>query len=141
MRKQTIAAVVLGIAGLALTSPAFARDNGSDPGAPVKFDTTVGTIREVPEGNPLPGLHIDAQVNGRVTDIYIAPLGFANRYGVKVAKGEYVRVVGTTPSGQNDTVLAREITTGNYDRSHAIFRPTQTIYLRNDQGPLWDGTN
>jgi hypothetical protein len=31
----------------------------------------------VPAGNPLPGLHLDAKVKGRVMDIYIAPADFA----------------------------------------------------------------
>jgi hypothetical protein len=64
-------------------------------------------------------------------------MDFAMRYGVKVSKGEYIRVLGTLQAGDADVVLAREITTGNYDQAHNIFRPTLTIYLRNDEGPLW----
>jgi len=137
MRKATIPALVFGgMAAFALAAPAMARDIVLS-GGPVKFDTTAGVVREVPAGQPLPGIHIDAKVNGRATDIYIAPVDFAMRYGVKVSKGEYIRVVGTLNAGEADVVLAREITTGNYDAAHNIFRPTLTIYLRNDEGPLW----
>ena len=137
MRKATIPVLVFGgLAALALASPVMARDNAVGAG-PVKIDTIAGTVREVPAGNPLPGLHIDAKVNGRATDVYIAPEDFAQRYGVKITKGEYIRIVGTLESGDSDVVLAREITTGNYDQARNIFRPTLTIYLRNDQGPLW----
>ena len=139
MRKETIGALVLfGLAGFALAAPAAAKDIGVAPGAQVRFDTTVSAIHEVPAGNALPGLHIEAKVNGRATDIYLSPMDFAVRYGVKVAKGDYVRIAGTA---QGDTVLAREITTGLYDERHNIFRPNLTIYLRNDDGPFWVETS
>jgi hypothetical protein len=135
MRKATIPALVFGgLAAFAFAAPAMAKDIVLNPGGAVKFDATAGTVREVPAGNPLPGIHFDAKVNGRLTDVYLAPTDFAVRYGVKVSKGEYVRIVGVQ---KGDVVLAREITTGVYDEAHNIFRPTLTIYLRNDEGPLW----
>jgi hypothetical protein len=142
MRKETIGAIVLcGLAGFAFAAPAAAKDIVFSPGALVKFDVSVNAVREVPAGNPLPGLHIDAKVNGRATDIYLAPVDFAIRYGVKVAKGDYLRIVGFTLPGAPDTILTREITTGLYDAAHNIFRPTLTIYLRNDDGPFWVENN
>jgi hypothetical protein len=128
--------VLLGLAGLAFAAPA-AKDITVLPGGQVRFDTSVNAIREVPAGNPLPGLHIDVKVNGHAEDVYISPVNFAMRYGVKVAKGDYVRIVGSATAGDPDTILAREITTGLYDPAHNVFRPTLTIYLRNDEGPLW----
>jgi hypothetical protein len=137
MRKATLGTMVLcGLAGLALAAPAMAKDVVL-PGGLIKFDASVNAVRTVAAGNPLPGLHIDAKVNGHETDIYIAPADFATRYGVKVAKGDYVRIVGSMRTGDVDSVLAREISTGLYDAAHNIFRPTLTIYLRNDEGPLW----
>src|ERR1019366_9085331 len=128
MRKATIPALVFGgLAAFAFTVPAMAKDIVLS-GGPVKFDAIAGAVREVPAGNPLPGIHVDAKVNGRATDIYIAPTDFAMRYGVKISKGEYVRVAGTLKAGDADVVLAREITTGNYDQAHNVFRPTLTIY-------------
>ena len=137
MRKATLGTLVLcGLAGLAFAVPASAKDVVL-PGGQVKFDASVNAVRTVAAGNPLPGLHIDAKVNGHETDIYIAPADFASRYGVKVAKGDFVRIVGSLRAGEVDSVLAREISTGLYDAAHNIFRPTLTIYLRNDEGPLW----
>jgi hypothetical protein len=137
MRKATLGTMVLfGLAGLALGAPASVKDIAL-PGGQVRFDASVNAVRTVPAGNPLPGLHVDAKVNGHETDIYIAPADFASRYGVKVAKGDYVRIVGTAQAGDVDTILAREISTGLYDAAHNIFRPTLTIFLRNDEGPLW----
>src|SRR5690242_11699862 len=78
-----------GVAGLALASPATAKDEAS---APVDFYVTVGATHQVPEGNPLPGLHVDAKVKGRTMDIYIAPMNFVNRYEVKVSRGDEMHI-------------------------------------------------
>jgi RecB family exonuclease len=124
------------VAGFALALPVAAKDVAI--GAAVDVRTTVNAVREVPAGNPLPGLHIDAKVKGRLVDIYIAPVDFARRYDVKVAKGQDVHIVGTeVKEGEVDVVLAREITTGAIDRLTGIFHENMTIYLRNDEGPLW----
>ena len=115
--------MLYGIAGLVLATPAATRNRAVD------FYATVGAVREVPVGNPLPGLHLDAKVNGRATDIYIAPMDFVARYEVSFSAGEEVHVIGSqTGSGETDTVLAREITAGVYNR--------KTLYLRNDDGPF-----
>src|SRR5579863_903832 len=128
--------VVCGVAASALTLPAVARDNG---GTPIDVRTVITGVHEVPAGNPLPGLHAEAKVKGKVVDIYIAPMDFVKKYDVKVAKGEEVHLVGTeTAEGSEDVVLSREITTGSLDRRTGIFHENMTIYLRNDAGPLWE---
>ena len=138
MRRTNISTmVVCGLAAFGLSVPAVAKDIAFNPGEPVRFEATVNDVREVPAGNPLPGIHVDAKINGRVEDIYLAPADFAAKYGVKVTKGQYISITGTVKDGDAGTVLGREITTGNYDPAHNIFRPTMTIYLRNDSGPLW----
>lgn len=125
--------VLCGLAGSALAIPAFAAEN-----AAIDIHTTVTGVREVPAGNPLPGLHVDAKVKGRVLDIYIAPMDFVKKYDVKVAKGEDVHIIGTEEAeGDADVVLTREITTGAVDKRTGIFHENMTIYLRNDAGPLW----
>jgi hypothetical protein len=137
MKKQTIVAMALcGMAGFAVAASAAAKDEVSQ-GGPVDFYVSVNATREVPAGNPLPGLHIDANVKGRMTDIYIAPMSFVNRYEVKVSRGDEVHIVGTeTNSGNADVVLAREITRGKYNRG--VFHPEMTHYLRNNDGPFWE---
>jgi hypothetical protein len=60
------------------------------------------------------------------------------KYEVKARKGDEVHIVGTeAKSGDADVVLAREITTGSIDKRTGIFHEDMTIYLRNDEGPLW----
>ncbi len=128
--------VLCGLAGFALAMTAAAKDVVLNTA--VDVETTVAAMREVPAGNPLPGLHIDANVKGRVVDVYISPMDFATRYGVKFSKGAYVHIVGTqVRSGAADVVLARAISTGSVDKRTGIFREDMTIYLRNDEGPLW----
>jgi hypothetical protein len=49
-----------------------------------------------------------------------------------------VHIVGTpVKSGEADVVLARAITTGSIDKRTGLFHEDMTIYLRNDDGPLW----
>jgi hypothetical protein len=104
------------------------------PSGAVEFITTVTAVREVPAGNPLAGLHLDANVNGRAVDIYIAPVDFVVKYEVKIAKGNDVRIAGTQAG---DVMLARELNIGSYSRSDKLFRTKLTVYLRNDDGPFW----
>ncbi len=138
MKTRTVFAICCGVAGLALSSAASA---GTLPGAvnqgePVDVVTTVADVREVPAGNPMPGLHVDAKVNGKMMDIYIAPMGFVTKYGVKVAKGNDIHIAGTQQKvGEADEVVAREIETGV--ETHGAFHPKLTIYLRNADGPFW----
>ena len=137
MKKGTIFAMFCGVAGLALASPAAAKDmTALNPGAPVDVMTTVNAIREVPAGNPLPGLHLDAKVNGRAMDIYIAPMNFVMKFGINFNKGSDVHITGTLNKvADTDVVLAREIETGVQTKGG--FRPNLTIYLRNADGPFW----
>jgi len=127
-------AVFMGVAGLALAGgPKVPVVNTA---APVDFMAPVNAIREVPAGNPMPGLHIDAKVNGRALDIYIAPMDFVMKFGIKVNKGDDVHIIGNEAKTVDaDVVLAREIETGIMT-THG-FRPKLTIYLRNDDGPFW----
>src|ERR1700743_3122394 len=134
VRIWTVA--LFGLAGSAFIMPAVARDTTSN--IPVDVHTTVTAVREVPAGNPLPGLHVDAKIKGQNMDIYIAPMDFVKKYDVKVAKGQDVHIVGTEAAeGDADVVLTREITTGSIDKKTGIFHENMTIYLRNDAGPLW----
>jgi len=129
--------VLCGLAGFALTVSAVAKDVAFKAVAAVDAETTVGALHEVTAG-PLPGLHLDAKVRGQVMDIYIAPMDFAAKYGVRVSKGDYVHIVGTeVKSGDANVVVARSITTGSIDKRTGIFHEDMTVYLRNDDGPLW----
>jgi hypothetical protein len=125
--------VICGVAASAMSLPAFARDNG----APVDIHTTITGVHEVADG-PLAGLHAEAKVKGKVVDIYLAPMNFVKKYDVAVKPGQEVHIVGVeTAEAAGDVVLTREITTGTLDKRTGIFHENMTIYLRNDEGPLW----
>jgi hypothetical protein len=128
--------VLCGVAGFALAAAATKDEAAPASPGPVDFYVTVGAVHQVPAGNPLPGLHFDGKLKGRTTDIYIAPMEFVTKYDVKVSRGDEVRIVGTLVNSKDtDQVLAREITSGTY--SKGVFHANMTIYLRNDEGPLW----
>lgn len=121
------------VAGLAFTAALHAKDPSAawDPAAVVDFYATVDGIREVPAGRPMPGIHLDVKVKGRVMDIYVAPTAYLEKYEMTFSKGEDVHVVGSrTRSGQSDLVLAREVSVGASNK--------RTLYLRNEDGPFWE---
>lgn len=141
MKRETIrlwTVALCGAAAFALAAPVMAKDIVLKPGGAVDFYATVNAVREVTVGNPMPGLHLDAKVKGRMMDIYIAPMDFVAKYGIKVSKGDEVRIVGQVTLGEAEVVLAREITTGKFDDKAGFFRETLTTYLRNDDGPFWE---
>src|SRR4051794_15255709 len=130
MRIAAAMAVICGLAGYAIAKdiPVV------NPAGAVDFIANVSAVRVVPAGNPLPGIHLDANVKGHALDIYISPADFAAKYDVKVAKGDDVRIVGTQ---SGDVVLARELNIGSYNKVNNLFRTKLTVYLRNDDGPFW----
>ncbi|HWF07025.1 MAG TPA: hypothetical protein VG297_01110 [Bryobacteraceae bacterium] len=130
--------VLCGLAGFSLALPGTAKDAVMTPVAAIDVETTVGALRQVTAG-PLAGLHLDANIKGRVMDIYVAPMDFAAKYVARLSKGDYVHIVGTqVKSGESDVVLAREITTGSIDRKTGTFHEDMSTYLWNDAGPLWE---
>jgi hypothetical protein len=140
MHSRVSNIILCGLAGIALTLPLAAQNTGSDPGVGVvvNFNGTVSAIREVAAGKPLEGIHADVKADGRTFDVYIAPTGFARKYGATPAKGSELHIVGTqTKVGGSEVVLAREITSGYTDARTGRFHANLTVYLRNDDGPMW----
>lgn len=128
--------ILCSVAGIAVAASGAAKDIVFN--TPVDVETTVSALHEAPAGSALPGLHLDANVKGRMMDIYISPVNFAERYGVRISKGDYIHIVGTQlRTGGADVVVARAISTGSVDKRTGTFREDMTIYLRNDDGPLW----
>lgn len=131
-KVRVIQTVCLSLAVLAgfFTALASAKEQSAaaKPAAMVDFDATVIAVRQVPAGKPLPGIHLDAKVNNRMTDIYLAPAGFLADCGASFSKGDEVHIAGSSSkSGDLDLVLAREIRSG-----------MTTFYLRSEDGePLW----
>jgi hypothetical protein len=134
-RTQIWKVLLCGLAGFSLAMPAVAKDMNINQG---EFRVTVNAVRVVPDGNPMAGLHLDARMkNGKTVDVYIAPLSFATKYGVKVEKGDTAIIEGLM---SEDLIQARSITTGITDKL-GTFRPDMTIYLRNENGPFWVETS
>ena len=132
--------IVCGVAGIALALPVKAQDRAapSSPGATVDFIGTVTAVREVAAGKPMEGLHADVKVDKVTFDVYLAPMGFVRKYGIKVSKGEDLRVTGVRAKvGGAEVVLAREVTNGFTDARNGRFHAELTVYLRNDDGPMW----
>jgi hypothetical protein len=140
MKFNAIWTVVVGIAALAL--PAAARIGGVPANAgPIEFRVFVDNVREVPVGNPLPGMHLDVKVDGHALDVYVAPMDFCTKFDIKVRKGDEVEVQGIRVEpqpGEATVVLAKEITTGQRDVRSGVFHATLTVFLRNDDGPFFD---
>jgi len=115
-----------GWAAFAMAAPFPAGDGVVDATA------TVIRVREAPPGSALPGIHLEAKINGRTSDVYLAPAGFLEEFGMTFRAGDDVHIVGSrTRVGETDVVLAREIAVGASDR--------RTLYLRDDHGPFWEG--
>lgn len=124
MNRIVQAFAVCGLTALVMAAPV--------PGGEKTVDmtATVISVREAPAGSALPGIHLDAKLDGRDTDIYLAPAGFLEEFGMTFRTGEDVHIVGSrTKVGGVDVVLAREIALGASER--------RTLYLRDDNGPLW----
>jgi hypothetical protein len=119
------------IAALAVWPPLLAKDDAAGTAASaVDFYARVTGVREVGVGGARPGLHLDAKVNGRNTDIYVAPINYLEQYGMTFGKGDDVHVIGSrTRLAGVDVVLAHEIAVGVDNR--------RTLYLRDDSGPFW----
>jgi len=124
MMTARAAAVLCGVAAFAVAAQAGGADGLMD------FYATVTAVREAPAGSLLPGLHLEAKVNGPTTDIYLAPAAFLDQYGMSFQKGDDVHIVGSRAKVAGaEVVLAREVAVGASNR--------KTLYLRDDNGPFW----
>lgn len=112
-----------GLAALAAAAPVPAGDE------PVDVTATVIGVREAPAGSTLPGIHLEVKINGRTSDVYLAPADFLAEFGMTFQAGDDVHIVGLrTKAGGIDVVLAHEISVGASER--------RTLYLRDDHGPF-----
>jgi hypothetical protein len=134
VRSVLLAAALCALAGFGAAAPGAAKDQAVawNAGTMVDCNVIVAAVRESPADSPLPGIHLDAKINGRATDIYIAPTAFVADSGVNFIKGVEVRVVGSLiKMPETDVLLASQI---KVDRT--------TLYLRSDDGkPVWSGEN
>jgi len=126
MMRARAAAALCGVAVFAVVAQSAA----SETDGLMDFYATVTAVREAPPGSALPGLHLETRVNGRLTDIYLAPMDFLAQYGMSFQKGDDVHIVGSRAKVAGaDVVLAREVAVGAANR--------KTLYLRDNNGPFW----
>jgi hypothetical protein len=128
--------VAVALYPLAAKNPVMEQEPAYNPATVIDFFTNVAEIHQVPLGNPLAGLHLEAKMKGKI-DIYIAPSDFAEKYEMVFNKGDAIHVVGSKVKvGDADVILAREVTIGKYDRKGEFF-PVTSLYMRDDEGPFW----
>jgi len=128
MQRVFALLTLCGIVVLVASAPVPAKDETT--GSPVDSYVTVISVHEAPATGPLPGIHLEAKVNGRVSDIYLAPVHFLEEYGMTFQKGDDVHITGSrTKVAGMDVVLAREVAIGAANK--------RTLYLRDDNGPFW----
>jgi hypothetical protein len=100
-----------------------------NPSAEVRFSAVITGARQVPEGNPLPGLHVTAQSKAGVTDVYLGPSDFLRIFKTNFPVGAPIQVIGSrVKMGDSESILAREVTEGD-----------TTLTLRDFGGaPVWE---
>ena len=124
---------------MALAAPSDQKETAS--AAEPRYDTStnvdmmvvVAEVKDVPEGNPLAGMHLivrpeSAKANSETTDVYLAPDSFLKDNGCHFDKGDRIQVKGSKVKfNGGPAVLAREVRL-----------ESTTVYLRDDHGaPYW----
>lgn len=98
----------------------------------------VSSVREVPVGNPLAGLHVDARSNGKNFDVFVGPASFVKKLGLTLANGNEIHVIGSKVTLDDaDVILVREITKGKTLNRWNRFVEEATFVMRDDDGPVW----
>jgi hypothetical protein len=99
-----------------------------DPIAEVDISGTVISVREVPRGSALSGLHLVVSTENGEIESYLGPADFIREFDVTFAKGDRVNIVGSRVTFRGTrVVLARQVRKGDV-----------CLYLRDDNGyPNW----
>jgi hypothetical protein len=99
-----------------------------DPAGEIDINGTVVSVREVPRGNPLSGLHLVVSTQSGEIDSYLGPADFVKEFDVTFSKGDTVNIIGSRVTfGGARVLLARQVRKGDV-----------CLYLRDDTGyPNW----
>lgn len=125
MSRLLLCVAFFALAVFASAAPLPAGDEAVD------LTATVISVREAPAGSALPGVHLEVKINDRMSDVYLAPAGFLDEFGMSFRAGDDVHIVGwRTKVAGTEVVLAQEIAVGALER--------RTLYLRDNHGPFWD---
>lgn len=120
-----VSVCLLAFAGVAVTV-AKSPDPVYNPSAEVRISAVITGVRQVPEGNPLAGLHVTVQPkNASPVDVYMGPTAFLKIFKTAFPVGAAIQVIGAR---SGDGILAREVTEG-----------ATSITLRELTGvPVWE---
>jgi hypothetical protein len=110
------------------TAGATTNDPVYDPATVVNLPGTVASVRQVPSGSPLAGLHLMVQSKTGTFDVYLGPSAFLKFLKVSFPAGDQIEVTGSKVKLENaDVIMTREVNDG-YAR----------ITLRDANGaPVW----
>lgn len=128
------AAVLLGVASLAVVLTAGVGAQGRGRGGPANYsvaaETTVtGTVEELKPG-PNRGMHVMLRTSDTTLELVLGPSWYQTEKKYVIAKGDQIDVVGakTTVAGR-EVLLVREIKKGS-----------ETMTFRDAKGfPMWAG--
>ena len=99
-----------------------------DPASVVDISGTVVSVREVPQGSRLGGLHLLVSTETGEIEAYLGPSEFVKEFEITFSKGDDIQIVGSKVSSDGGyLILVREVRKGD------IF-----LYLRDRTGhPNW----
>lgn len=119
----------LAVAALALSNPVqAASDPAYNPATAVSVSGIISSIRDVPAGQPLEGVHVILKNKTNSVEVYLGPRNFLNFLKTGFSAGEELDVMGSrVKAGNTEVILAREVSDG-----------VATITLRDPYGtPAW----
>jgi hypothetical protein len=94
-----------------------------DPATVIDIMGAVVSVREVPRGSPLSGIHLLVSTENEEIDAYLGPADFLKEFEITFSRGDSVQIVGSKVTFEGGrTILVREVRKGEvflYLRDHA----------------------
>jgi hypothetical protein len=114
IRSFTRSVSALAFATITLGSLAQAANDVSyNPATSVSVSGVITSVREVPAGQPLEGLHVTLKNKAESCDVYVGPKEFLKFLKTSFSTGEVIDVAGSrVKNGAADVILAREVSDG-----------------------------
>jgi hypothetical protein len=102
-----LAAVTLPNLAKAASDPAY------NPATTVTVSGIIASVRDVPAGQPLEGVHVMLKSKTSNVEVYLGPASFLKFLRTGYAVGEEIDIMGSrVKAGSADVVLAREVNDG-----------------------------
>jgi hypothetical protein len=111
---STLALAMATSAAAANNSVGAANDPAYDPATVVNVPGTVASVRHVPSGSLLAGLHLMVKSKTDTFDVYLGPSDFLKFLKVSFPVGDQIEVIGSKVKFANaDVILTRKVNDGN----------------------------